>query len=66
MSRPREKMVSVKMSNGEWWIVGLGGGTHGPKKSADFFFFFFLNRWDVTDIRLWKKEGNTEWIVNCS
>ena len=32
MSWPREKMVSVKMSGGEWWVVGLGGGTLGPQK----------------------------------
>ena len=32
MSRPREKMVSVKMSGGEQWVVGLGGGTHDPQK----------------------------------
>ena len=31
MSRPREKMVSVKMSGGEWWVVGLGGGTWSTK-----------------------------------
>ena len=28
----REKMVSVKMSGGEWWVVGLGGSKHGPQK----------------------------------
>ena len=38
MSRPREKMVSVKMSGGEWWVVELGGGTHGPQKCWLFFF----------------------------
>ena len=30
--RPREKMVSVKMSGGEWWVVGLGGSKHDPEK----------------------------------
>ena len=27
----REKMVSVKMSGGEWWVVGLGGEHVGTK-----------------------------------
>ena len=46
MNEPvKEKMVSVKMSGGEWWVVGLGGSKHGPQKSD---FFFFLNWWDVT------------------
>ena len=46
----REKMDSVKMSGGEWWVVGLGGGTHGPQKCWLFFIFifFYLNWWDVT------------------
>ena len=37
----REQMVSVKMSGGEWWVVGLGGSKHGPQKCRPFFFFFF-------------------------
>ena len=35
----KEKMVSVKMSGGEWWVVGLGGSKHGPQKCWLFFFF---------------------------
>ena len=35
----REQMVSVKMSGGEWWVVGLGGSKHGPQKCWPFFFF---------------------------
>ena len=43
----REKMNSVKMSGGEWWVVGLGGSKHGPQKCWPFSFSFF-NWWDVT------------------
>ena len=41
----REKMDSVKMSGGEWWVVGLGGGTHGPQKCWLFFFFKLMGRY---------------------
>ena len=37
----REQMVSVKMSGGEWWVVGLGGSKHGPQKCWPFFLFFY-------------------------
>ena len=29
------------MGENEWWGVGLGGGTRGPHKNADFTHFFF-------------------------
>ena len=38
----REQMVSVKMSGGEWWVVGLGGGTHGPQKCWLLFIYFYF------------------------
>ena len=38
----REKMDSVKMSGGEWWVVGLGGGHVGTIKRNLTFTFFFL------------------------
>ena len=38
----REKMDSVKMSGGEWWVVGLGGGTHGPQKCWLLFIYFYF------------------------
>ena len=38
----REKMDSVKMSGGEWWVVGLGGSKHGPQKGWLFFFIFIF------------------------
>ena len=37
-----EKMDSVKMSGGEWWVVGLGGGTHGPQKCWLLFIYFYF------------------------
>ena len=30
------------MGENEWWGVGLGGGTRGPHKNADFTLFFFI------------------------
>ena len=36
----REQMVSVKMSGGEWWVVGLGGSKHGPQKCWPIFFLY--------------------------
>ena len=46
----REKMDSMKMSGGKWWVVGLGGGHMGTiKRNLTFtFFFFFFSDWDVT------------------
>ena len=37
-SQPKERR---EVGENEWWGVGLGRGTRGPQKNADFTFFFF-------------------------
>ena len=40
-SWPKERR---EVGENEWWGVGLGGGTRGPHKNADFTLFFFFKK----------------------
>ena len=37
-SQPKERR---EVGENEWWRVGLGGGTRGPHKNAEFTLVFF-------------------------